>query len=68
MEEVKKFHDALANASLDPDNVKMEDVDPLYKKVCEAYKNENWKNLGGHLAKRFAGKVPDSDESDSESP
>ena len=71
----KKFHDALADACLDcPDKVKMEKVDPLYKKVCNAYKNENWKELGGHLAERFASKAPgdiDTDapeESDSEDP
>jgi len=56
---VKKFHDALANASLDhPGEVNMEDVDPLYKKVVKTFESENWKEMGGHLAKGFASKIP----------
>ena len=75
MKEVKKYHDALANACLDcPDKVKMEKVDPMYLKVGKAYKDENWKELGRSLAECFASKVPgdiDADaaeESDPENP
>ena len=57
--EVTKFRDALADAHLDcPDQVKMKEIDPLYKKVCDAYEKDNWKELGKALATRFASKVP----------
>ena len=65
MREVKKYHDALADACLDfPDKLKMEEVDPMYLKVGKAYKDENWKELGRSLTERFASKVPGDIDAD----
>jgi len=60
--ETEKFHDAMVDACNEfPDNLTMEEVDPMYLKVTKAYKDEDWKELGRCLAERFTSDLPGDD-------